>query len=175
MKPEQAIFEDAVSAHYQSVYRFAFSLTRSEADACDLTQTAFERLLRNAAQVRDASKLKTWLFTTLYRAFLEQRRHETRFPKVAVDEATLPVVESGAGDSIDGASVSNALAEIEEPFRSTLILFYLQEHSYREIAEILNVPVGTVMSRLSRGKALLRALLANRTPNIVPLPLKAAS
>ncbi|HMJ91856.1 MAG TPA: RNA polymerase sigma factor [Candidatus Acidoferrum sp.] len=174
MNPENGNYEQVVNAHYQNLYRFALTLTRSESDASDLTQSAFERLLRKPDQLRDPSKAKTWLFTTLYRLFLEQRRHEQRFPHVTVEDVELPSADTNGGN-IDAGAVTTALAQIEEPFRAVLVLFYLEDHSYREIAEILDVPIGTVMSRLSRGKAMLRALLDEHASKIVPLPLKAAS
>lgn len=175
MKAPEQEFESAVQAHYTALYRFAFSLTRNESDAADLTQSTFQALLKNLSQVRELAKVKSWLFTSLYRAFLQARRHEQRFPKVEVDETQVPAVAHSAGAGIDAASVAAALDKMEEPFRSTLILFYMEEHSYREIAEILEVPIGTVMSRLARGKALLQALLADRAPNIVPFPIRKAS
>jgi len=166
--------EAAVNAHYQNLYRFALTLTRSEADARDLTQSTFEKLFAQAAKLRDATKVKSWLFTTLYRLFLQQKRRDTRFPHVELETAALPPIDSSAGEQIDASMALAALQEVEEPFRAPLALFYLEQHSYREIAEILELPIGTVMSRLSRGKALLRAALAAETSNIVPLPLKAA-
>lgn len=166
--------EAAVNAHYQNLYRFALTLARSEADASDLTQAAFERLFAQAAKVRDASKVKSWLFTTLYRLFLEQRRRENRFPHTELDSAPLPAIESTAVEQIDAGAALAALGRVEEPFRAALALFYLEQHSYREIAEILDLPIGTVMSRLSRGKALLRAAMETPGPNIIPLPLKTA-
>jgi RNA polymerase sigma-70 factor, ECF subfamily len=175
MSAEPIDFEEAVNAHYQSLYRFALTLSHSESDACDLVQSAFERLLRKSEQLRDVTKVKTWLFTTLYRLFLEERRSADRFPQVEMEAAELPPVESTAPEQIDGASVLKALNEVEEPFRAPLVLFYLEDHSYREIAEILGVPIGTVMSRLARGKTLLRALLADSEPKILPLPMRAAS
>ena len=159
MPPEQKTFEEAVSAYYEPLYRFALGLSRSEADAADLTQGVFERFGEKAASLRDKSKVKTWLFTTLYRDFLQQKRRSARFPESEIDEALeeklvqLPEVDFVA----DANAAVAALNALEEPFRSTLVLFYLQEHSYREIAEILGVPIGTVMSRLSRGKEMLRA------------------
>lgn len=168
-------YENAVQAHYESLYRFAVSLTNSESAASDLTQATFERLLRKSADVRDPAKLKSWLFTTLYRLFIEQKRSEKRHPHVDLDDAPVPHVESTAGEALDASTVMAALQQLEEPFRTPLALFYLDQHSYREIGEILGLPIGTVMSRLSRGKALLRALLTDRAPNIIPFPLRAAS
>lgn len=175
MSAEPINFEQAVNAHYQNLYRFALTLSRSQSDACDLVQSAFERLLQKSSQLRDAAKVKTWLFTTLYRLFLEQRRGVERFPQVELDSVELPVFENVATEELDADSVMAALQKLEEPFRATVILFYLEDHTYREIAEILGVPIGTVMSRLARGKAMLRELLADASPKIVPLPMRAAS
>ena len=87
-------FESVVSGYYEPLYRFAISLTRSEADACDLAQQTFYMWATKGHQLRDASKVKSWLFTTLYRAFLESRRHLTRFPHSELTEmdADLPVI-----------------------------------------------------------------------------------
>lgn len=159
MPPDEQTFEEAVSAYYEPLYRFALGLSRSEADAADLTQRAFERFGEKSSVLRDKTKTKTWLFTTLYRDFLQQKRHTSRFPHSELDETfdativELPRAEMAA----DANTAVAALNEMEEPFRSTLVLFYLQEHSYKEIADVLDVPIGTVMSRLARGKEMLRA------------------
>jgi RNA polymerase sigma-70 factor (ECF subfamily) len=158
MPTDETAFEEVVSAYYEPLYRFALGLSRSEADAADLTQRAFERFGEKAGTVRDKAKTKTWLFTTLYRDFLQQKRHDTRFPHSELDETLdATIVELPRAEmSADSNAAVAALNEIEEPFRSTLMLFYLQEHSYKEIAEILDVAIGTVMSRLARGKEMLR-------------------
>jgi RNA polymerase sigma factor (sigma-70 family) len=153
-------FEQLVNRHYVALYRFALTLAKSEADAADLTQQTFFLWASKGHQLRDRSKAKSWLFTTLYREFLNRRRHEGRFPKVELDDAReeemsiLPNVIK-----FDSAVVLQALYEVEVPFRAPLMLFYLDQFSYQEIAEMLDVPIGTVMSRLSRGKALLRQKL----------------
>src|SRR5579872_6732082 len=72
-------FEHLVDSYYESLYRFALSLTRREADACDMTQQTFYRWATKGGQLRDKSKVKSWLFTTLHREFLANRRHEVRF------------------------------------------------------------------------------------------------
>ena len=148
-----------MSAYYEPLYRFALGLSRSEADAADLTQRAFERFGEKADSLRDQSKTKTWLFTILYRDFLQQKRHATRFPESELDETMDTIVMELPGPDVvaDANAAVAALKALDEPFRSALALFYLQEHSYKEISEILDVPIGTVMSRISRGKELLRA------------------
>ena len=109
------------------------------------------------------SKAKSWLFTTLYRDFLQQKRHDTRFPHAELDETfDNKIVEMPRAEiSADANAAVAALHEMEEPFRSTLILFYMNDHSYKEIAEILGVPIGTVMSRLARGKEMLRTKMTD--------------
>jgi RNA polymerase sigma-70 factor, ECF subfamily len=156
-------FQQLVDRQYAPLYRFALSLARSEADAADLTQQTFFLWASKGHQLRDCSKAKSWLFTTLYREFLNRRRREVRFPKVELEKAReeemsiLPNM-----DALDGSIVLEALREVEEPFRAPLTLFYLEQFSYQEIAEVLEVPIGTVMSRLSRGKALLRQRLLSK-------------
>jgi len=82
-------FESVVATYYEPLYQFAFGLTRVEADACDLTQQTFYVWATKGHQLRDETKVKTWLFTTLHRAFLESRRRQTRFPHFELDEIPL--------------------------------------------------------------------------------------
>jgi RNA polymerase sigma-70 factor (ECF subfamily) len=171
MPPEQHAFEEAVNAYYEPLFRFALGLSRSEADAADLTQRAFERFAEKAGALRDRTKTKTWLFTTLYRDFLQQKRHSTRFPESELNESEsavfieLPRAEAAA----DANAALAALQTLDEPFRSALVLFYLEDQSYREIAEVLGVPIGTVMSRIARGKEMLRAQMSSRAHGTAPV------
>src|SRR5256886_6477533 len=156
----EADFQQLVDRQYAPLFRFALSLAKSEADAADLTQQTFFLWASKGDQLRDRSKARSWLFTALYREFLNRRRHEVRFPKVELDDvreqemSILPNV-----NAFDSATVLQGLREVDEPFRAPLTLFYLEQLSYQEIADMLEVPIGTVMSRLSRGKALLRQRL----------------
>lgn len=155
-------FEQLVDTHYAALYRFAYSLARNETDAADLTQQTFYVWAQKGRELREAAKAKAWLFTTLYREFLGGRRHETRFPKVTLDQAPEEPAEAPvAAEKIDAASALEALGKLHENYRAPLSLFYLKQFSYIEIAEVLNVPIGTVMSRLSRGKAQLRQVLSD--------------
>src|SRR5262245_3227104 len=155
-------FESVVAAYYEPLYQFAFSLTRTEADACDLTQQTFYVWATKGHQLRDVSKVKTWLFTTLHRAFLESRRKQTRFPHFELSEVPLelPALSPALANQLDGSQVIAALAEVDELYRAPIALFYLEDCSYKEIAEILDVPIGTVKSRMARGIAQLQKLLA---------------
>jgi len=156
-------FQQLVDRQYAPLFRFGLSLSKSEADAADLTQQTFFLWASKGHQLRDRSKAKSWLFTTLYREFLGQRRHDVRFPKVEladVPEEEMSILPNVS--ALDSATVLQALREVEEPFRAALTLFYLEQFSYQEIADMLEVPIGTVMSRLSRGKAQLRQRLLSK-------------
>lgn len=156
-------FEDLVDAHYQALFRFGMSLTRDVELASDLVQETFCIWAAKGDQLRDRSKAKTWLFTTLHREFLNQRRRAARFSDEPPDEAALQAASEPGGDAerqLDGQRALELLGALDETHRAPLALFYLQQHSYKEIAEILNVPIGTVMSRISRGKEMLRKSMA---------------
>ena len=154
-------FEAIVSEHYIPLYRFALSLTRADADARDLTQYTFYVWATKGHQLRDLTKVKTWLYTTLHRAFLSGRRRQNRFPEQDFDEtiAQLPAVAPVLSDRVDALQVLPALAQVDETFQAAVALFYLEDHAYKDIAIILDVPVGTVKSRIARGIAQLREIL----------------
>ena len=156
-------FESLVARYYSSLYKFAFSLAQSEADACDLTQQTFYVWATKGHQLRDATKVKTWLFTTLHREFLESRRRQTRFPHFELQQvdADLPVISPARLNQLDASSVLEALARVDEVYQAPVSLFYLEDCSYKDIAEILEVPMGTVKSRISRGIGQLQSLLAD--------------
>jgi RNA polymerase sigma-70 factor (ECF subfamily) len=155
-------FEHLVALYYEALYQFAFSLCRDEADACDLTQQTFYVWAIKGHQLRDRTKVKTWLFTTLHRQFLETRRRATRFPQSQLDEVETELLSTPAAfERLDGSVVVHALARVDEVYQAPVALFYLQDFAYREIAEILNVPIGTVKSRMARGIAQLQQLLAD--------------
>ena len=151
-----------VDQFYGPLYRFAFRLTGSEADACDLVQETFYIWVRKGSQLQEGSKVKSWLFTTLHREFLQARRHATRFPEVEItaEEAELPTIAPDTLARLDGETVTSLLQELDEVFRAPLVLFYLEDYAYDEIGRILELPLGTVKSRLSRGVAQLRQRLA---------------
>lgn len=160
-------FEDLVACHYGPLYQFAFSLTRDEADACDLTQQTFCIWAAKGHQLRDISKVKTWLFTTLHREFLGSRRRQTRFPHVELEYVAgeLPTVSPATINQLDSEQLFEALKQLDEIYRATVTLFYIEDYSYNEIAEILDIPLGTVKSRLTRGLQRLYVLLNNvQTP-----------
>jgi RNA polymerase sigma factor (sigma-70 family) len=162
-------FEALVDLHYPALFRFAFSLSSNENDAGDLTQETFHVWARKGHQLRDISKAKTWLFTTLHRLYLEKRRRMIRFPHHDLEEAAaeIPPADPVLG-TLDAAELHRALALLPPDYQAAVCLFYLDEHSYPEIAEILQIPVGTVKSRISRGIVRLQTRLTRRDDEIVP-------
>ena len=154
--------QELVDEYYQPLFRFAYSLAKNEPDAVDLTQQTFFKWMQKGHQLRDAKKVKSWLFTTLHREFLGSRRRATKFPHIEMEkvESELPNVTSDSVQSMDAEMVLELLEHVDERFRSAVTLFYLKEQSYKEIAEILEIPIGTVMSRISRGKQQLKDLLS---------------
>jgi RNA polymerase sigma-70 factor (ECF subfamily) len=163
---EPASFEELVDRHYRDLYQFALSLSGREAEAADLTQQTFTIWAEKGHQLREAGKARSWLYTTLHREFLKKRRHETRFPQVAVDEmeTDLPGAAPDLVERMDAAAVLEAFQQVDETFRGALALFYMEENSYREIAEILDLPIGTVQSRIARGKAQLHRIVTSKAP-----------
>lgn len=157
------VFTQLVDAHYATLYRFALSLARNSADAGDLVQQTFFIWATKGHGLRESTKAKSWLFTTLYREFLRGRRRDSRatsLEDLPPGDADVPAEEIDRVTKMDAASVVAALQTVDDVFRAPLTLFYLEDLSYQEIADTLDVPIGTVMSRLSRGKAQLRAALA---------------
>jgi RNA polymerase sigma factor (sigma-70 family) len=163
-------FEQLVDAHYEALYRFALSLAKDVDSASDLVQQTFCIWAEKGGQLRDRTKAKTWLFTTLHREFLAQVRHSNRYSPEGFDAKAadrIAAEDEDADRQMDGRRVLELLGSLEESYRAPLTLFYLQQHSYKEIARILDLPIGTVMSRISRAKELLRKQMTSE-PSSAP-------
>ncbi len=157
-------FQSLVDRHYAPLFRFAMSLTRTETDAGDLVQDTFLTWAAKGHQLRDTAKVKTWLFTTLHRRFLETQRRATRFPHLELVETEheLPAVEPDLGNHLDSQAVIDLLGQVDPQLQAAVALFYLEDYSYNDIATILEVPLGTVKSRISRGLAQLKVLVLKK-------------
>ena len=112
-------------------------------------------------QLKDIAKVKSWLFTTLHRGFLEKQRRSARFPHLELGEADaeLPGIEPEPLTRISAREVVELLRRVDPQFQAAISLFYLEEYSYKEIAGILEIPLGTVKSRLARGIVQLKELV----------------
>jgi RNA polymerase sigma-70 factor (ECF subfamily) len=149
-----------VADHAEELYRYAYRLTGSVADAEDLTQHTFLTAHEKLSQLRDAAGIRGWLFTVLRHACLRSQKIHRRLP-LAGGSFNIETVPDEVVDSIliDQEFLQAAINELPAAYKLVVLAFYFEDLSYREIAERLDLPVGTVMSRLSRGKNLLRSRL----------------
>jgi RNA polymerase sigma-70 factor (ECF subfamily) len=163
----QRTVQRLVEEHYVALYRYAYRLCGSPVDAEDLTQEAFCKAQVNLGQLREMSRAKPWLFSILRNAYLHRVRAERSQPCVSLEgvgDVAEPLPETLP--DIDPEQLQQALNEMPEPFRTPIILYYFEDFSYRDIAEQMDLPIGTVMSRLARAKAHLRSRLLPRTPQV---------
>lgn len=146
----------------QRLRRFALWLTREAGSADDLVQATVERALSRRNQQQDPQRLRPWLFTILYRLFLDGKRRErlharwlTWFGRADADDEAL-------GDNTESIIMAQAdlaaFSRLPTQQRALLLLVSVEGLSYKEAADTLNIPIGTVMSRLSRARAALREL-----------------
>lgn len=167
----QSAFERDALSWIDGLYGAALRLTRNPADAEDLVQETYVKAFKSSGKFRTGTNLRAWLFTILHNHFLNDRRRAHTSPvdvdSDAVERASADVSapsESAEQALIQRASdddVRAALEAVPEPFRQAVWLRDAEGFSYVEIAEMLRVPVGTVMSRISRGRRLLSAELTD--------------
>jgi RNA polymerase sigma-70 factor (ECF subfamily) len=166
---EDAFAAEALS-YVDSLYGTALRLTRRPQDAEDLVQETYLKAFRSSNQFERGTNLKAWLFTILHNTFRNMRRHDVRNP-VDVNSDTVEQAGDRAGEdqspeqlltraTLD-ADLQAALDEMPENFRQAVWLRDVEEFSYAEIARMLDVPIGTVMSRISRGRRLLYERLSS--------------
>jgi len=156
--------QSLVEAHYAALYRYAYRLSGSSQEAEDLTQETFCLAQGKLAQLREEAKAKSWLFTILRNAYLHrlrQAKHEKQVPFDGLAEIADHAPEPPA--EVDPVKLQKVLGEMPEAFRTPLVLYYFEDFSYKDIAEQMNVPLGTVMSRLARAKTFLRQRLTDHT------------
>tara|TARA_A100001015_G_scaffold47571_1_gene52538 strand:- start:2958 stop:3581 length:624 start_codon:yes stop_codon:yes gene_type:complete len=158
----QKQIEQIIEAYYKPLYRFAYSLSKSPHEASDLTQQTFLIYSKKGHTIKKSSKIKSWLFTTLYREFLNQRRKAARlndFDTLSIEIEDPSNRTQNIIHKEEKNSVLSALDKIEPIYKEVIILFYLKDLSYKEVSNIQNIPIGIVMSRLSRGKKQLKSVL----------------
>ncbi len=164
-------FESLVRRFERDLYQFALSLAGHETQAGDLVQETFYIWATKGNQLRDPRLVKSWLFTTLHREFLRTLRHRDRYcdEDVSELEAILPSVPPDTLARLDAATAVQCLGRLDEHHRAPIALYYLEDYSYLEISSILGVPLGTVQSRIARGKIqLLRMLTVVPNPEKIP-------
>lgn len=149
-----------VDQHYEAVFRFAYRLSGTSHDAEDISQQAFLDAQRKLDTLREPERVRGWLFMIVRNLYRRRIRDQATHGEVALEVVSEPEGEEHPDQALDSDSLQQVLNSLPEEFRSVLLLFYFREMSYREIAEQLEVPIGTVMSRLSRGKKQLRERLS---------------
>jgi RNA polymerase sigma-70 factor (ECF subfamily) len=158
-------FEAEALPHLRSLYGTAYRMTRNAHDAEDLVQETVLRAFRAFDGYTEGTNIKAWLYTILHRVRTDAYRKQARSPR------TVEMPEQGPARPPEqealfhgGEDIERALQALPESFRTAVVLRDAQDMSYDEIAQILSVPVGTVMSRIHRGRALLRQALQSLKP-----------
>ena len=169
----RARFEREALPLLQGMYAAANRLTRNPADAEDLIQETFLRAFRGFHQFQEGTNLKAWLYRILMNTFINSYRKKLRQPQTISDEevddwylysrmaegSAEPSAEMAVLEALPDEDVQEALSSLPEQFRIAVLLADVEGFSYKEIAEITGVPIGTVMSRLHRGRKALEKRL----------------
>jgi RNA polymerase sigma-70 factor, ECF subfamily len=173
---KEALFEAQMLPHLDSLYRAALSMTRNAQDADDLVQDTFVRAFQFIDKFQVGTNARAWLFRILTNLFINRYRKSKREPeKTSYDEMEdfflynrlQDAYVSGKADTPEAAvmgkvqveAIQEAISRLPDEYRDTVILADLNELSYQEISEALDVPIGTVRSRLSRGRRLVQRAL----------------
>jgi RNA polymerase sigma-70 factor (ECF subfamily) len=165
-QPSQAAtFEDLALPLFDQLYNFARWLTQDTSEAEDLVQETYAKALRGFSSFRLGTNFRAWMFRILRNSFLTSRtglKSTAALPEDAEETiaSAEPTPESSLIAQSDLESVRRALGELALPFREILLLCEVEEMSYEEISQTLSIPIGTVMSRLSRARKALRAQLS---------------
>jgi len=163
-------FTDEALSYVDSLYGTALRLTRRPADAEDLVQETYLKAFRASAQFERGTNLKAWLFTILHNTFRNMKRHDGRNPVDVNSETVEQAVDVRGEDQTPEQLLTRATLDVDlqqaldalpDAFRQAVWLRDVEEFSYAEIASMLDVPIGTVMSRISRGRRMLYARLAH--------------
>ena len=172
---DRQLFEDEVMRYLDGLYCYALHLARNDEDACDLVQETYARAFKAYRQYELGTNARAWLFTILRNTFLNRIRKAKRSPVKARFEEQEEIA-SAIPDSVQPPlgtdpetelirdemreDIQAAMSRLPESFRSAVILCDVEGFSYKEISSILDVPVGTVRSRIHRGRAMLQKMLA---------------
>lgn len=163
---DRVAFELVVEGNYGLVFRQLWHLCHDDEVAADLTQETFARAWNSLDSFAGKSSLRTWLYTIAFRSWSRWKESDVRYQtgvplderaEAVPDEAPTPAQKLEVQCLRD--DVQSALRDLPSPFRETVVLFYVQNLKYREVAEVMDVSIGTVKSRLHEGLKRLRAIL----------------
>ena len=157
-------FEEKILECIDSLYNLALRMTQHKQDAEDLTQEAVLRAYRFLTKFEEGTNFKAWIMAILRNVFINEYRRKTKEPQKiefekVEDFITIPEI-SGVQEEIFTENIKSSIDKLPEELRTTIILFYAEDFSYKEIAKIMDVPVGTVMSRLYTAKQSLKRQLS---------------
>lgn len=164
--PGPGRFETEILALLPQLRRYSRSLTRSDTEGEDLLQDCVEKAFANRRNWRGLN-LKAWAYTIMTNLHRNRHRARTRHPHVDIDEATGLAAQETQGDPLERDRLAAALDGLAQDYRAVLMLVVVEGYGYQEVADMLGIPLGTVMSRLSRARAQLRDRLAAN--NIISL------
>jgi RNA polymerase sigma-70 factor (ECF subfamily) len=150
---------DLIVRYHADMYRYAYRLTGNQPDAEDLTQQTFLVAQQRLHQVRLPERVGGWLFAILRNCYLKSARKRQPLTASAVEMDVESVPDRVTEDQIDSQLLQSAIDELPDDFKLVLVMFYFEQCSYKEIAAQLEIPIGTVMSRLTRAKGRLRERL----------------
>jgi RNA polymerase sigma-70 factor (ECF subfamily) len=163
-RPRTDEFEAAAMPHMNDIYRTAARLLGNAAGADDVVQDVYMQAWKSFDQFELGTNCRAWLFKILFHTLNHYRRKWLNFRMVRESDEILEQTAAGSPplpDHITDEEMMAALAEVPQDFRAVILLIDVEEFSYKEAASVLNVPIGTVMSRLSRGRKALREKLAS--------------
>lgn len=170
-------FEQLIRPHLKQLYRLAYRYTGKRDDAEDLVQELLLKLFPRLEEMKEIDKLAPWLSRVLYRQFIDHLRRQQRSPIDFMDEDDASY-ESHSSQTAEPSEVVNseltreliniALEKVNENHRILVLLHDVEGYSMPEISEIIDVPIGTIKSRLSRARNKLREIIIEMEPNAVP-------
>nr|WP_076389773.1 sigma-70 family RNA polymerase sigma factor [Vaginimicrobium propionicum] len=170
-------FERDALEYLDQLYSAALRMTRNPADAEDIVQETYVKAFSSFRQFKPGTNLRAWLYRILTNTYINTYRKSKRQPQISDSDQVedwqiaraashtsdgLPSAEIEALERIPDAEITEALASLKPDFRDAVLLADVEGFSYKEIAEIMDTPIGTVMSRLNRGRKQLRALLVDK-------------
>ena len=167
------LIDRLIHQYHGDVYRYGFRLSGNAADADDLAQQVFLAAHQKIGQLREVERVRGWLLAITRNQFLKTYRRRRPVDSSSLELDVNQVPEDLGKEEIDTERLQMALDEMPEPYRTVLLMFYFEDLSYQEIADSMQVAIGTVMSRLSRAKGQLRyKLLCPETKDISPVAVR---
>jgi RNA polymerase sigma-70 factor (ECF subfamily) len=163
-KTKLATFEELAIPHLSFIYRSAYRLCGNPTDAEDLSQDTFQMAFEKFTQLRDPNKVKSWLFVILRNTYMKRLGKEKKYVHLDIDMDKINYnphdaknIENNLGfNRTLSGELQAALDKLAEKYKTPVLLSYIGGYSYQEIADMLHIPIGTVMSRIARGKMFLK-------------------